>query len=113
MLEHSLKQFGGGFEEVIIDQRNQIVVDELKAIIERERGVDSVAILYGAAHMPDMGQRLTQQLGYRSTGERWITAFEVDLKRSAITAGQLQSIRRMVRYQLRQIVPARPPEADR
>ncbi|MHC4415497.1 MAG: type II secretion system protein GspG [Planctomycetota bacterium] len=113
VLEYSLKQFGGGFEEVIIDQRNQVVVDQVKAILDRERDVDSVAILYGAAHMPDMERRLTEQLGYRSIGERWFTAFKVDLKRSAMTAGQLKSIRRMVRYQLRQLVPPKPSQEDR
>ena len=92
---------GPAFREVIIDERNQIVVDEVKAIVEGDRGVGSIAILYGAAHMPDMGERLADQLGYGPTGEQWLSAIEVDLTESAVSAEQLQTFRRMMRQQLR------------
>jgi len=100
-MEQSFRQFGDGFERVLIDQRNQIVIDDLSVILERERDVRSVAIFYGAAHMPDMAERLTDQLGYRPDAEQWFTAFEVDLDDSAMTPAQLQSLRRMIRQQLR------------
>ena len=111
MIEQSLKQFGPGFEAVIIDERNQLVIDDLKAILEREPQVSSIAILYGAGHMPDMARRLTEQLGYRPTGEQWLTAFEVDLEQSAMSARQLEQIRRMVRYQLEQLKSQQNPES--
>ena len=69
------------------------------------------AILYGAGHMPDMARRLTEQLGYRPTGEQWLTAFEVDLERSAMSARQLERIRWMVRYQLEQLKSQQNPES--
>jgi hypothetical protein len=100
-MEQSFRQFGDGFERVLIDQRNQIVIDDLGEILERERDVRSVAIFYGAAHMPDMAERLADQLGYRPDAEQWFTAFEVDLDESAMTPSQLQSLRRMIRQQLR------------
>jgi len=100
-MEQSFRQFGDGFERVLIDQRNQIVIDDLGVILERERDVRSVAIFYGAAHMPDMAERLADQLGYRPDAEQWFTAFEVDLDDSAMTPAQLQSLRRMIRQQLR------------
>ncbi len=100
-MEQSFRQFGDGFERVLIEQRNQIVIDDLRVILERERDVRSVAIFYGAAHMPDMAERLTDQLGYRPHAEQWFTAFEVDLDESAMTPAQLQSLRRMIRQQLR------------
>ena len=100
-MEQSFRQFGEGFERVLIEQRNQIVIDDLRVILERERDVQSVAIFYGAAHMPDMAERLADQLGYRPHAEQWFTAFEVDLDESAMTPAQLQSLRRMIRQQLR------------
>ena len=102
-MEMSMKQFGTAFEDVIIDQRNQVVVDDVKSILEKERDVESIAILYGAAHMPDLADRLIDQLGYEPGGEEWFTAFEVDLTRSAMSPGQLQTFRQMVRQQLRQM----------
>jgi len=100
-MEQSFRQFGEGFERVLIEQRNQIVIDDLRVILERERDVRSVAIFYGAAHMPDMAERLADQLGYRPHAEEWFTAFEVDLDESAMTPAQLRSLRRMIRQQLR------------
>ena len=60
-----------------------------------------MAIFYGAAHMPDMAERLADQLGYRPESEQWFTAFEVNLEESAMTPSQLKSLRRMIRQQLR------------
>ena len=100
-MEQSFRQFGEGFERVLIEQRNQIVIDDLRVILERERDIRSVAIFYGAAHMPDMAERLADQLGYRPHAEEWFTAFEVDLDKSAMTASQLRSLRRMIRQQMR------------
>ena len=101
IMEQSLEQFGPGFGEVIIDQRNQVVIDDLKALLEREPDLESVAILYGAAHMRDLGERLADQLGYRSDDERWITAFEVDMADSAVSPEQLRQLRHMVRQAMR------------
>ena len=100
-MEQSMRQFGDGFERVLIDQRNQIVVDDLRKILRSERDIESVAIFYGAAHMPDMAERLADQLGYRPDSEQWFTAFEVNLEESAMTPSQLKSLRRMIRQQLR------------
>ncbi len=100
-MEQSMRQFGDGFERVLIDQRNQIVVDDVRKILRSERDVESVAIFYGAAHMPDMAERLAEQLGYRPEAEQWFTAFEVDLEESAMTPAQLKSLRSMIRRQLR------------
>ena len=100
ILEQGLQQFGAGFEEVIVGQRNQIVIDQLRTIRELEPDVHSVAVLYGAAHMRDMADRLTSQLGYQATGETWITAIKVDLKHSAIPPRQLEFLRRIIKQQL-------------
>jgi len=100
-LEQSLRQFGEGFARVLIEQRNQVVVDDLKVIVENEPNVRTLAIFYGAAHMPDMAERLIEQLGYRPEGERWFTAFEADPTETAMSPQQLQNLRVMMRRQLR------------
>lgn len=103
IVEASMSQFGEGFGEVIIDERNQVVIDDLVAIINHEPGIDSVAILYGAAHMPDFEDRLRGQLGYEADGRvQWIPAITVDLEESQVNAAQLHQLRTMVRRMLRQ-----------
>ncbi len=106
MLELSIEQLGEGVGSVIIDARDQVVIDDLKAILDRERP-GSVAIFYGAAHMPDMGRRLAGQLGYRPAGEQWLTAIEVDLTQSAISPQQVDQMRAMMRHQVRAAVRGR------
>jgi general secretion pathway protein G len=112
MMDQALSQMGEGFTEVIVDLRNQTVVDDLQAVIANERDVESVAIFYGAAHMPDLEERLADQLSYRpatpvdGAGKpapapvRWFRAIEVDLARSAINKRDLDQIRRMMRQSM-------------
>jgi hypothetical protein len=107
VLEQSMLQVGRGFMDVIIGERNQVVVDDVKAILANEPEVESIAILYGAAHMPDLARRLDEQLGYRPAGAKWFTAFRVNLAGSALSPQQLASLRNMIRQQLKQM---RPPE---
>ncbi len=102
MLKQGLQQFGAGFEEVIVDQRNQIVIDQLKSILTQEPDIKSVGIFYGAAHMQDMADRLREQLGYEASEQTWVTAIEVDLTKSAVPPAQLEFIRQMVKRQIKQ-----------
>ncbi len=105
-MEMSMGQFGEGFNEVIVEMRNQVVIDDLKSIIENAGNeesprVSSVAVLYGAAHMQDMARRLIDQLGYLPTQEIWNRAIEVDLEESVVSQRELMQIRMMVRNAMR------------
>ncbi len=88
------------------------MIDQLRTIRELEPEVDSVAVLYGAAHMRDMADRLTSQLGYQATGETWVTALKVDLKHSAIPPGQLEFLRRTFKQQLQRQWGNTPGQPD-
>jgi hypothetical protein len=94
-------QFGGGFGEVLIGERNQVVMDDLKRIIDTEPRVKSIAIFYGAAHMPDFVTRLKDQLNYEPTEGEWITAIEVDVTRTALSPQDIETFRKMLRQSLR------------
>ncbi|MCA9291248.1 MAG: type II secretion system protein GspG [Phycisphaerales bacterium] len=102
VMEAGLGQMGDGFKEVIVDQRNQVVIDDLKAIIDDEPEVKSVAIFYGAAHMVDMASRLDEQLGYDPSEETWYTAIEVDLEKANVPPRELQRMRTMIRRAMAQ-----------
>ena len=60
-----------------------------------------VAILYGAAHLPDMADRMDDQLGYAPVSEKWFRAIEVDLAESAISASDLRMMRSMFKRSMR------------
>jgi len=85
--------------EVIIDQRNQVVVDDLRAILaseEFDRG-DTIGVVYGAGHLDDLEKRIVEQLDYKPVGGFWIGAIEVDLAEAGMTMTQVRMIRTMLR----------------
>ena len=62
-------------------------------------GALAVAIFYGAAHMPDLEERLTV-MGYvpwKEREARWFRAIEVDMAQSAVSPAELKQMRRMIR----------------
>ncbi|HBZ97217.1 MAG TPA: hypothetical protein DEO57_05170, partial [Phycisphaerales bacterium] len=66
--------------------------------------IGSVAILYGAAHMPDMAQRLLEhEHGYREVDVRWDSAIGIELADSPLTERDRKSIRRSIRLALARI----------
>ena len=61
-------------ESVIIDDRNAKCFRVMDAQIAA--GKKKLGIFYGAAHLPDMEERLRKR-GFRKAGETWLTAWYV------------------------------------
>lgn len=108
MVEKSMEQLGPGFGEVIINDRNQVVIDDLKAMMAREPQIKRVAVLYGAGHMPDLTERVIQQLGYAPAviddqpDEQWLTAIKVDYSKSAVSPLELERLRHTFKQMMKQ-----------
>jgi hypothetical protein len=73
---------GGGLGEtdrrLIIDERNDAVIEELRHQLSRADRPKSVAIFYGAAHMGDFEETLRREFGLVPDEARWFTAMSVD-----------------------------------
>lgn len=92
---------GEALVDVIIGDRNQVVVDDLRDAIEEEAPPNRIAIIYGAGHMPDLEQRMAEQLGYVPTGDtRWTTAMRLPLERVGITPQERMLLRATLIKQL-------------
>ncbi|MCA9295898.1 MAG: hypothetical protein KC983_05260, partial [Phycisphaerales bacterium] len=102
LIDASMGQLGEGFGEVIINERNQVVIDDLKALIANEPEIRSVAIFYGAGHMQDMEQRLIEQLSYEPSEANWLRAIDVNLNESAVSPREIRQLRVMMRRALKQ-----------
>jgi len=59
----------------VIGARNQRAIDVLKG--EIESGAKRIGIFYGVAHMPDLEERLLDQLGLRYTSTDWVDAWRL------------------------------------
>jgi hypothetical protein len=58
--------------DLIIHKRDEVAVKRLTEVPEE---TTTVAIFYGAAHLPDLEQRITK-LGYKRVASRWLTAWD-------------------------------------
>jgi hypothetical protein len=65
---------GEGTTDVLINRRNEKVLSDL----DKRKSVSSVAIFFGAAHMPDMEHRLISDKHYHEAQEIWIPAITGD-----------------------------------
>ena len=86
--------------EVLLERRNEKVIADLKAQLPKTGRHSSIAIFFGTGHMPDMEKRLRAELKYQPAGERWFTAFDVDLVKSGITPSEREFVDSFVRWQL-------------
>lgn len=99
----------GKLFDVIIKDRNQVVVDDLRRIIADEPEVGTVGIFYGAGHLPDLEERLVEQLGYEPGETEWVSAIQVDLTAAGIPPAQARQLRQMVRTTIERQRP-KPPK---
>jgi len=61
---------------VIVTERNKIVIETLRMHLRQNPDHSNIAIFYGAAHMPDLEQRL-ERLGFAETSKRWMGAWRI------------------------------------
>ena len=101
LTQASFEQLGDGFEEVIINERNQVAMEDLAISLATAGADDRIAIFYGAGHMPDLAERLFDQLGFEEKQQRWLRAMEVDLEASAVDKRDIAMIRRMIKQSMR------------
>ena len=78
-MEDIMAGFEGDGESVIVGERNKVAIEVLKK--EMKLGRKKLGIFYGAAHMPDMEERLVKELGFAQVGkERWLIAWDIRKK---------------------------------
>jgi hypothetical protein len=61
--------------DVILYERNKVALDVLKKQLETTKD-GTIAIFYGAAHMPDLEAKLGE-MGFARTSKRWMTAWKI------------------------------------
>ncbi|MGQ0627464.1 MAG: hypothetical protein ACT4PL_05110 [Phycisphaerales bacterium] len=79
--------------KVILIDRNEVVVRDLRGVLEKERGLRDVAVFYGAGHMADLENRLVNDLGYVAEDTEWLSAIRVDPKDAGMSAAEVKALR--------------------
>lgn len=96
--------------KVLIEKRNHVVMDDLRASLAEKHPPKTIAIFYGAAHMPDMDTRLQTELNYRPMKDEWLKAFSVDPVKAGVSQAEVQMVKGVVEWQMKMLKPAKPRE---
>ncbi|MBG84093.1 MAG: hypothetical protein CMJ40_06045 [Phycisphaerae bacterium] len=100
-IEVAMKQFGDGVGgEILINERNAVVMEDLKAILQADH--KDISVLYGAGHMEDLDIRL-KTTGWSPVEERWLPAISVDLKESNLSPAEMSMIRTSINMALQRM----------
>lgn len=86
--------------DVILEDRNRVVLDEVEQVIEHEPAVRSLGVIYGAGHLAALERALVDELGYEPSGTVWVTAMRADLESVGVSPRQAHRLRSMVRRSL-------------
>jgi len=60
---------------VILTDRNKVALKVLAR--ELAAGKKKLAIFYGAAHLPDLEERMIEKMGFERKATRWVTAWKL------------------------------------
>ncbi len=89
--------------QVLIQARNENLLNDLKVERQKLPPRASIAVFYGAGHMDNLENRLVNELHYRPVEERWLPAFSVNLKKSGISPSEAAFMRSMIEAQVGQM----------
>ncbi len=108
LMEMAVPAMGEGIWERILDGRNEVVLDDLRAVLDEPGDVRSVAVFYGSGHLPGLESALIDQDGYAVSETTWLPAIVVDFDSSGIPPEQGEFFRGTVSSMLeRQIEMAK------
>jgi hypothetical protein len=80
-------------QRIILDERNDAVVEQLRAVLASNAPPRSIAIFYGAAHMPDFGKTLQREFGLQPAETTWFRAMSVDEWSTKRISARLEKVR--------------------
>jgi len=90
---------------VLIEDRNRIVMADLRKVLAGPTPPSSIALFYGAGHMDNMERALVGGLGYKAAGEIWLAAFDVDYVEAGLAKADLAMIRALSELQRQLLQP--------
>ncbi len=90
-----------GLLKVIVMDRNQVVIDDLNEIIDKEPEIKSVGIVYGGGHMPNFEVRL-KEMDYQEVSVEWVDAITVQLPKNPIDKVKMELAQNLIRKMISQ-----------
>lgn len=87
--------------KVIVEGRNDVVIEYLHETIADHPEYKDIAIFYGAGHMVGLEEDLIE-MGYTPSGDHWTQAMLVRPEDTGLSKGQVKMMRNMIKSSLHQ-----------
>ncbi len=91
----------GRMMSVLVVDRNQVVMQDLRRALDSKPARKSIALFYGAGHMADMERTITRELSYRPAETVWNPAFDVRMSDTGVSDAQWNALRGVIQSQMR------------
>ena len=76
-IQSQVRDQAGELEDLLVDRRDGLLVSTLDTIHSEHRTEPmTVAVVYGAGHMPAVVHHLAGRYGYRPREAQWLTVFD-------------------------------------
>jgi hypothetical protein len=89
--------------QVLIQKRNQVVLDDLKTALKSQTPPATISVIYGAGHLADMEARVRRKLHYCPSDEFWLPVFSANT--AGLTSFEVGLVRTFIRSQLELMQP--------
>ncbi|MCC5785347.1 MAG: type II secretion system protein GspG [Phycisphaerales bacterium] len=86
--------------QVILHDRDEVVLNDIGRVLEESGRYGSIAVIYGAAHLPGVEKGLKERYGYKPVATKWIPAIRVDLEAAGFSEREAQMMLRTMRSSL-------------
>ncbi len=86
--------------KVVLEDRNAVVLRDLRGVLEKEPDLGDVGVFYGAGHMAHLGKLVEKELGYRPVAVTWTRAMSADPRDAGFTPEQARAMRKSMRKML-------------
>lgn len=90
--------------KVIVEDRNEVVMRDLAAVLRDEPDRRTIAIIYGAGHLPGLESAITGDLGYSFESAQWSPAITIAYDEVPVSKDQITMLRSMMKRQLKQAI---------
>ncbi len=86
--------------KALIYSRNEQVVEDLRAQMDKKTPPASISVFYGAGHMDDLERRIREDLGYEPIKDEWFTAFSVNTREAGVNVAEKALVRYIINIQM-------------
>ncbi len=95
----------GKLMHVILHDRNDVVLNDLRRVLRDEPGHASIAVIYGGGHMAGL-EAGVREMGFDLVDEVWLNAITVDTRESGMGVAEVNAMRAQMRRSMQSAIAA-------